>query len=579
MSKIIDGLMGFVVGDAMGVPVEFSMREKMFINPVTDMIGYGSHNVPAGTWSDDTSMTIALIDSINNKNKIDYDDIMNNFKAWFNDAKYTPADDVFDIGRTCLKAIGNYSKGINPLECGLKDINDNGNGSLMRISPIAYYCYYNNLNDNEILKLVNDISSLTHAHEISLMGCYIYIKYLIFLLEGNNKLDAYHKIQNIDYSFYSNETIIKYERILKNNIYELSIDEIKSSGYIVDTLEASLWVLLNTDNYKHAIIGSINLGNDTDTIGAICGSMAGLIYGYEDIEETWINTLIKKDYLIDIFNQFENNLCHSKKDAILGAIIGDIVGSRFELNHCKKKKFDFMPYGKSRFTDDTVMTLAVAKTLLNYPNNNLEEEVINNMVEIGRKYHQCGFGRSFHKWITTDNHEPYNSYGNGAAMRISACGIVAKNKKEVKEISKIITSVSHNHPDGIKGAEAVAMMIYLIKEGKNKEELKQYFIENYYPIDFTLKDLIGKYKFKIACKETVPQAFMAFYESINFEDAIRKAMYIGGDSDTIGAICGSMAGLYYGIPNYIYEDSYKFLDDYLLDIYNSFNTKYNELKV
>lgn len=571
-SKIHSGLLGFIVGDAMGVPTEFCIREKLFANPVKDMIGFGSHPVPAGSWSDDTSMTLALIDSIINKKYIDYNDICNNFVKWVEKAKYTPTDEVFDIGRTCLRAIRNFSTGIKPVEAGLKDINSNGNGSLMRILPLVYYIYYNKITKtDEIVSLVNDISSLTHAHEISKLGCYIYTRFILFLLNGYNKNEAYNKIKELDYSNYDKETITAYNRILNNNICSYNIDDIKSTGYIVDTLEASLWMLLNTNSYSEAIIGAINLGNDTDTIGAICGSMAGIIYGLAEIPSKWINTLLKKDYLLEIINKFEITLCNSKKTAIAGAIIGDIVGSRFEHNNCKDKNFTFFRTG-CRATDDSVMTLAVAKALIESERKyeNLNVLAINNMVEVGRKYQQCGFGRTFFDWIKSDNHEPYNSYGNGAAMRISAVGDFAKTEEEVRILSKKITEVSHNHPDGIKGAEAVAMMIYLIKKGYGKEELKERFVKDYYPLDLTVKELQETYKFKISCKETVPQAFVSFYESINFEDAIRNAISIGGDSDTIGAICGCLASAYYGIPEHIYNAGLSYLDKYQGEIFKNF---------
>ena len=309
MSKIKDGLFGFIVGDAMGVPTEFCIREKLFEKPVTEMIGYGSHPVPAGSWSDDTSMTLALIDSINNCNEINYDDIMCNFMDWVNFAKYTPGDEVFDIGRTCLKAIHTYKLKTPPLECGLKGNNYNGNGSLMRILPLAYFIYYKGINDEEeIRKLCNNISSLTHGHNISKMACYMYVKYVLCLLDGMNKIEAYSFIKKLDYSSYKEEAILAYDRILNNDISKYKLDDISSSGYVVDTLEAVLWMLLNTNSYKQAIIGCINLGNDTDTIAAICGSLAGIIYGYDNIPKEWINGLIKLDYLNEMIEKFEEIL-------------------------------------------------------------------------------------------------------------------------------------------------------------------------------------------------------------------------------------------------------------------------------
>lgn len=310
MSKIKDGVIGHAIGDAMGVPVEFCIREKLLAHPVTKMIGYGSHDVPAGTWSDDTSMEIATMDSmINQGGKINCEDIMMNFYYWLKEAKYTPYGEVFDAGRTCIKSIINFSKGYDILECGQKDEYSNGNGSLMRILPIAYYCYYNKLKEEEIFEVVKDVSSLTHAHEISVLGCYIYVNYIIKLLEGKDKFESYNLIKLIDYSMFTEESLEVYKRILKEDIEKYSIDEIKSSGYVVDTLEASFWILLNASNFKEAIIGAINLGNDTDTIAAITGSMTGILYGYNSIPQEWLDKLAKRDYIEDLCDKLEKVLC------------------------------------------------------------------------------------------------------------------------------------------------------------------------------------------------------------------------------------------------------------------------------
>ena len=305
MSKVVDSIIGHAIGDAMGVPTEFCIREKLQKHPVTKMIGYGQHPVPAGCFSDDTSMELALIDSFINKGKFDYDDIMTNFYYWLHDAKYTATGEVFDAGRTCIQAIINYTKGLEPLECGLKGEDNNGNGSLMRILPVALFSYYNKLKSEEIISLTNDISSLTHAHEISRLGCYIYVRYVMYLLDGYSKIEAYDLIQKVDYSSYSNKSLDNYNRILKSNIKKCPLDDISSSGYAVDTLEASLWCLLIHNNYEDTILEAINLGNDTDTIAAITGSMAGIIYGIKSIPKEWLDTLIKKDYIMDLAKKFE----------------------------------------------------------------------------------------------------------------------------------------------------------------------------------------------------------------------------------------------------------------------------------
>ena len=261
---------------------------------------------------------------------------------------------------------------------------------------------------------------------------------------------------------------------------------------------------------------------------------------------------------------------------MLGAIVGDIVGSRFEWNNIKTKNFELLNSINCCFTDDTVMTLAVAKSLLDCEKDYryLSEIAIKNMVEIGRYYPNCGYGEKFYNWIMKDNHKPYNSFGNGAAMRISACGIVGESLEEVKELSKKITEVSHNHPEGIKGAEAVACAVYLANNGKSILEIRDFIQSNYYNLNFKLDEIRDNYKFDVSCQGTVPQALVAFFESESFEDAIRNAISIGGDSDTIAAITGAVAEAYYGVPLKIRKHAITFLDERLLNILIQFENIY-----
>ena len=309
MKKVIDGLLGFAIGDAMGVPIEYSIREKCLKNPVMEMLGNGSHNVPAGSWSDDTSMVVATMASYIDKETIDYNNIMDKLYEWLENNKYTADDKRFDIGRITLKGIYNYSrKNKDPLECGEDNVNSNDNESLKRMLPVAYYGYYNKLSGDDLYNLVKDMSSLTNAHEISVLGCYIYVLYVIKLLNGEDKITAYNDLQKEDYSMFSEESLELYNRILKNNLKDLKVHDIKSGSFIVDTLEASIWVTLNSKNYPESIIGAINLGEDTDTVGAITGSMTGIIYGYDEIPTKWLDKLLKKDYLIEIANNFEEVL-------------------------------------------------------------------------------------------------------------------------------------------------------------------------------------------------------------------------------------------------------------------------------
>lgn len=265
------------------------------------------------------------------------------------------------------------------------------------------------------------------------------------------------------------------------------------------------------------------------------------------------------------------------KDVILGAIIGDIVGSRFELNNNKNgKQFEFLNKF-CRFTDDTTMTLAVAKAFLdsNSDYSDLKDNVIKSMVELGKKYPNCGYGPSFCRWINSETHEPYKSYGNGSAMRISSVGVIAKDIDEIKKFTTVITNVSHNHPDSINGSEVVAIAIYMSLKGKDKEEIKQYIENNYFKINDLKINEMKPRDFHINCVETVKQALSSFMESTDFEDAIRNAISLGGDSDTLASITGGIASAYYGIPDEINNEALKYLDDYLIDIHNRFYNKFN----
>lgn len=265
---------------------------------------------------------------------------------------------------------------------------------------------------------------------------------------------------------------------------------------------------------------------------------------------------------------------------MLGAVIGDIVGSRFEWNNIKTKDFEF--FSESCFaTDDSIMSLAVAQAILNCNGkyDKLSDETVKSMQEIGRPYPDCGYGGSFFSWIYSDDPKPYNSFGNGAAMRVSACGFAADSLEEVIDLSYKVTAVTHNHPEGIKGAEAAAVSLFWARRGKSIEEIKEYVNKNYYPMNFTLDEIRDTYRFNEICQNTVPQALMAFFESISFEDAIRNAISIGGDSDTLAAITGGIAEAYYGIPECIRNEAITFLDDRQYLILKAFEDKFGFVSV
>lgn len=260
---------------------------------------------------------------------------------------------------------------------------------------------------------------------------------------------------------------------------------------------------------------------------------------------------------------------------MLGAIIGDIVGSRFEWNNIKTKEFDLLTY-KCFPTDDSIMTLALAQAILvSKPDySDLSKNAVECMQVAGRNYPDCGYGGKFREWMFSDNPQPYNSFGNGAAMRVSAAGFAAHSLAEAKMLAKKITKVTHNHPEGLKGAEATAVAIYMARTGSSILEIRDCIDQNYYPMNFTLDGIRATYQFSETCQDTIPQALMAFFESSGFEDAIRNAISIGGDSDTIAAICGGVAEAYYGIPSGIRKHALTFLDERLLQILVDFENKY-----
>ncbi len=255
---------------------------------------------------------------------------------------------------------------------------------------------------------------------------------------------------------------------------------------------------------------------------------------------------------------------------MLGAIIGDIVGSRFEFHNTKHKDFDFFDE-RCHFTDDTVMTVAVAEALLSSKSlSELKTNTVTCMRRFGQAYPHRGYGGMFSQWLITENPQPYKSFGNGAAMRISPVGYLARSVEDVKKLSEAVTSVTHDHPEGLKGAEAIAMAIYWARQNEDKEEIFQFIAKYYYPTlgtgELTYDFLHKKYSWEyglgsVTCQDSVPQAIVCFHESESFEDAIRLAVSIGGDSDTIAAMVGGIAEAYYGIPEDIEVQAGRFLPE------------------
>ena len=309
-NNALNGVMGLCVADALGVPVEFMDRNTLLNNPVVDMGAYGTYNQPAGTWSDDSSMTLCLVDSLSKG--LDYNDIMTNFMRWFEKGKYTPFREVFDIGISTREALLRFERGIFPIDCGGVSEHDNGNGSLMRILPILFYLqsiYGSEFQDiDEAFKIIHNVSALTHGHKRSQIACGIYISIASEILKqmdlkiaiesGIYKAMEYYKKQN-DFV----DELTYFNRLAEKNFFKTPLEKIKSSGYVVDTLEAAVWCLLNTNNYKDCVLKAVNLGGDTDTVAAVAGGLAGLRYGYDNISKEWLATIAKREYIEDLCEQ------------------------------------------------------------------------------------------------------------------------------------------------------------------------------------------------------------------------------------------------------------------------------------
>jgi ADP-ribosylglycohydrolase len=305
MNHVADGLFGLCVGDALGVPVEFQSRKYLHTHPVTDMIGYGTHNQPPGTWSDDSSLAFCLAESL--CEGYDLADIANKFCRWTNEGYWTPHGHVFDIGIATRDAIARLDSGVPPAKAGGTGEYSNGNGSLMRILPLAYSVKH--ISDpEEKFSTIHDVSCLTHAHPRSQTACSIYIETALNLLEGKSLKRAYKLMKATIKEYYQHKPLYACElpyfsRILDHDIADCTDEEIRSTGYVVHTLEAGLWCLLTSTSYPETVLKAVNLGEDTDTTGAVVGGLAGIAYGIEAIPSSWIEQIAHKDDIRDLANR------------------------------------------------------------------------------------------------------------------------------------------------------------------------------------------------------------------------------------------------------------------------------------
>lgn len=317
-NRILSSIMGFAVGDALGVSTEFIPRQYINEFNIEEMSSFGPHNVPAGAWSDDTSMVIAGIDSITRcEGELDYDDVMEAYIDWFKNAKYTSIDKTFGVGDTIFKSLVNYLSGNSALESGSNNFKENGNGSLMRSLPVSLLCSLNDINNKEICNITSNFSALTHSHEVSKMACYIYTLFIKYILKGIDKNTALRIIQKENYSEkFSPETINEFKRLLTNDFNNINQNDIQESGYVRDTLEIVIYSIINTNSYEEAITTAIKFGYDTDTNAAITGSIAGIMYGIDDIPEKWLSQLKRREYLEDMANSFAEVLTTNKSQKL-----------------------------------------------------------------------------------------------------------------------------------------------------------------------------------------------------------------------------------------------------------------------
>lgn len=305
-SKLEGGLWGVLVGDAFGLTFQFTSRLAMELNypkpkeiPMLD-----------GLWSDDSSLTLATAHALTKG--YDIERIAENFLRWYYDGEFTPRGYAFDQGKTTSKAIERIASGVPPLKAGGRSERDNGNGSLMRILPAAYYAYFKLDSLEERLKIIHEVSMITHAHPRSLIGCGIYSLIVWNILDGMDKFEAYREAIATAKKAYSADPFAKelvhYDRVLNGNIHRENMENIRGSGYVVHTLEASLWAFLRNENFEDAIRDVVSLGEDADTTGAVTGGLAGTYYGIESIPREWLERIEAREYAGEIIDEFIDSL-------------------------------------------------------------------------------------------------------------------------------------------------------------------------------------------------------------------------------------------------------------------------------
>lgn len=307
LSKSI--LFGVCTGDSVGLPVQFEDRKDVRARPVTDLQGYGTFGLPPGHWTDDSSLTFCLAETV--AEGFDIHKLADKFIAWLSQGYWSSLDQAYDIGRSTFEAISGLKNGISSTEAGGRSERDNGNGSLMRILPLVMH-----IKDMDIARRywhTHDVSSITHGHIRAIIACFYDLEYARLLISGWDKFEAYKKLQSYIKPYLLKENVAEeeidfYNRLLTSDISLLEEDDIRSSGYVVDSMEAAVWCLLTASDYGETILKAVNLGGDTDTIAAISGGLAGIYYGFDDIPEHWLQQIVKKEQIFELAEKMEKEV-------------------------------------------------------------------------------------------------------------------------------------------------------------------------------------------------------------------------------------------------------------------------------
>lgn len=302
-SKVLSTLYGGIIGDLLGVPVEFRQRGTFQIE---DVVGYGTYNQPPGTWSDDTSLTLCLIENMVEQGTME--DLMMKFVQYQDDGYWTPFGEMFDIGRTTVESITRFRRGILPNSCGGKSVYDNGNGAIMRLAPLTFMLH-NEIDFVKKSEVIKQYTETTHAHPRSIVGSIIYVECLIRLYHSHPIEKAIQDIQDLFNENFSEEHVYQqelkhYSRIFDTDFLKTPEEEILSGGYVVHTLEAAIWCLGNSISFKEAVLKAVNLGDDSDTVASITGSLAGMCYKLTDVPITWLDQIARKQDIDELLNRF-----------------------------------------------------------------------------------------------------------------------------------------------------------------------------------------------------------------------------------------------------------------------------------